>query len=135
MSPHGQGERKDLANPAHVGHFIPAFFRECLEFSHTWSFGFPCGAGGKEPACQGRRCTQTTKDVLVYFAVIAYLIRAYKGKVFLYFSKLNLDICLVKLLSKAPHMCVYPPLPGTKALISPHPFFMKSPFQLRFFLS
>ena len=27
------------------------------------------------------------------------------------------------------------PLPGTKALISPHPFFMKSPFQLRFFLS
>ena len=30
---------------------------------------------------------------------------------------------------------IYPPLPGTKALISPHPFLMKSPFQLRFFLS
>ena len=30
---------------------------------------------------------------------------------------------------------LYPPLPGTKALMSPHPFFMKSPFQLRFFLS
>ena len=25
------------------------------------------------------------------------------------------------------------PLPGTKAFISPHPFFMKSPFQFRFF--
>ena len=62
MSPHGQGERKDLANPAHVGHFIPAFFRECLEFSHTWSFGFPCGAGGKEPACQGRRCKSCRFD-------------------------------------------------------------------------
>ena len=28
-----------------------------------------------------------------------------------------------------------PWMPGTKALMSPHPFFMKSPFQLRFFLS
>ena len=55
MGPHGQGERRGLASPAHAGCFIPALSRECLEFSHTWSFGFPCGAGGKEPARQGRR--------------------------------------------------------------------------------
>ena len=54
MSPHGQGKRRGLANSAHVGCFIPDLFRECLEVSHSWSFGFPCGAGGKESACQGR---------------------------------------------------------------------------------
>ena len=55
--------------------------------------------------------------------------RRYRGSVKVRWLHLHSPCYSLTLLPKSSTL----PFPGTKALISPHPFFMKSPFQLSFY--